>query len=158
MQEPKRGMLVRILKGEEPYFKAGTLARLVHSDPDQGWWASFEDCGNEPKSYKREPGAYMGNPDDYSTWFIGFFKEDFEPANLETTMSKPEPGVLVRILKGSGHHFKAGTFARLESQDCDGDWWAEFSGCGNAFEDYLVDSSGDTDWCIGKFGTDFELA
>ena len=73
-------------------------------------------------------------------------------------MQEPKRGALVRILKGSGHHFKAGTFARLETQDCDGDWWAEFSGCGNAFEDYLVDSSGDTDWCIGKFGTDFELA
>lgn len=73
-------------------------------------------------------------------------------------MQEPKRGVLVRILKGSEPYFKAGTLARLESQDCDGDWWAEFSGCGNAFEDYLVDLSGDTDWCIGKLGTDFELA
>lgn len=75
MQEPERGMLVRVLEAEEPYFKAGTLARLIRSTQAGGWWASFEGCGNEPDTYKRNH--------DNSTWHLGFFEEGFEPANLE---------------------------------------------------------------------------
>lgn len=62
-------------------------------------------------------------------------------------------GTLVRTTRESVGFYKSGALARLVFEDAEGDWWADFTNCGNASGTYLALCEGV--WCVGD---DWEIA